>query len=164
MKSLAEIENDVLQLAVQIGAYATILPTYGKTTDGARPHIEVDSRGYHYVVVERGEELRRTTTREYDDLLYNIFVDVTFNLASNYELANRIEDQDCRRIGFDHQIKLLSIISVNWAARESKEHDTILQQHPFDDAGSLRVQLSKAVGWIKACEKYPLPTGRIDSV
>jgi hypothetical protein len=158
MKSLAEIEKDVTHLAAQIGASAALLPTYGGTTDFARPHIEVDSRGYHYVTVERGEELRRTTTRDYDDLIYYIFADITFNLACAYELANRIENQDFRRIMFEHQVKLLSRISTNWSEREFKEHEKILRDHPFDDDSDTRVQLSKEVGWAKACEKYPLPT------
>jgi hypothetical protein len=158
MKSLAEIEKDVGHLAAQIGASVALLPTYGAATDGTRPHIEVDSLTYHYVVVERGEELRRTTTRDYDDLLYYIFADVTFNLACAYELANRIENQDYRRIGFEHQIKLLSKISKKWSEREFNEHEKILHDHPFDDASDMRVQLSKELGWAKACEKYPLPT------
>jgi hypothetical protein len=158
MKSLAEIEIDVRELATQLGAPASILPTFGRTTHTARPHIEVDLLAYHFVVIERGEELRRTTTRDYDDLLYYIFANVTFNLACTYELANRIENQDYRRIGFEHQVKLLSTISKKWSDRESKEHDKILREHPFDDNASVRAQLSKEVGWAKACEKYPLPT------
>jgi hypothetical protein len=157
MKSLAEIQNEVCQLAAQIGAPAKLLPTYGKTEDGARPHIEVDSKGYHYVVVERGEELERITTHDFDELLYHIFESVTFNLAIDYELAHRIENRDCRRLNFGHQIELLSKISSAWAERESRRHKEILRQHPFDDNSDVRVRLSKQVGWAKACEKYPLP-------
>jgi hypothetical protein len=158
MKSLIEIQNEVSQLAAQIGASAKILPTYGKTEDGARPHIEVDSRGYHYVVVERGEELQRITTQDFDQLLYHIFENITFNLACDYELANRTENQDCRRLNFRHQIEILSKISSAWTKRESKRHEEILRHHPFDDNSDARVRLSKQVGWKKACEKYPLLT------
>lgn len=156
MKTLAEIQNEVSRLAAQIGAAEEFLPTYGRTTDGARPHIEVDSIGYHYVVVERGEEFVRITTHDFDELLYHIFKNVASTLAFDYELANRIESQDCRRIAFLHQIELLSKISASWAGRESKEHEQILRQHPFDDNASVRAQLSKQVGWAKACEQYSL--------
>ena len=164
MKTLAEIQNEVSRLAAQIGAMEKFLPTYGRTTDGARPHIEVDSRGYHYVVVERGEEIKRIITRDFDELLYHIFESVTSTLTYDYELANRIENQDCRRLAFQHQIELLSKISTTWANRESKQHGEVLRQHPFDDDSDARVRLSKQVGWTKACEKYPLPVGLIKPV
>jgi len=51
MESLAEIKSEVDRRAALIGATGHhSLPTYGDTEDGARPHIEVDSRGYHFVL------------------------------------------------------------------------------------------------------------------
>jgi len=140
------------------------LPTYGHTEDFARPHIEVDSRGYHFVVVERGEELSRFTTRDLDDLLYQIFETTTFSLACDYELAHRIETQDCRRLSFQRQLELLSQLSEHWGRREAQEHEQILREHPFDDVSAIRAHLSAQVGWTKACERYPLPktTGEAD--
>ena len=158
MKSIADIKVEVDKLAAIIGASGYhALPTYGRTEDFARPHIEVDSRGYHLVVIERGQELERFTTHELDDLLYHIFQSVTFSLAMDYELAHRIETQDCRRIGFQKQVELLAQLSQRWADREAAEHKRILQEHPFDDQSAIRARLSSQVGWKKACEKYPLP-------
>src|ERR1051325_7559594 len=106
MKSLTEIKSEVDRRAALLGAVEhRSLPTYGRTEDGARPHIEVDSHGYHFVVVERGQELERFTTFELDDVLYRIFQSVTFSLAIDYELAHRVETQDFRRIGFQKQIE-----------------------------------------------------------
>ena len=158
MKSLADIKAEVDRLAAIIGATGYhALPTYGRTEDFARPHIEADSRGYHFVVVERGQELDRFTTHELDDLLYRIFCGVTFSLAIDYELAHRIETQDCRRIGFQRQVDLLAQLSKQWADRQAAEHDRILREHPFDDQSGIRARLSGQVGWKKACEQYPLP-------
>jgi len=158
MKSLTEIKNEVSRLAERIGAPAKIWPTYGKSEDFARPHIEVDSRGYHYVVVERGEEFQRITTQDLDELLCKIFQNITFSLACDYELAHRVENQDCRRSVFRHQIELLSKISLAWAERESERQEEVLRQHPFDDNSDARVRLSKQVGWKMACERFPLLT------
>jgi hypothetical protein len=133
MKALPEIEAEVNRLAAKVSASGYVLPTYGRTQDGARPHIEVDSRGYHYVVVERGNELQRHTTHDLDELLYHVFESVTFSLASEYELANRVDGQDCRRLLFARQIELLSSLSPSWAVRESRNHERILQEHPFND-------------------------------
>src|SRR4051812_25189682 len=101
MMALPEIEAEINRLAAKVGASGYVLPTYGRTQDGARPHIEADSCGYHYVVVERGQELRRDTTHDLDELLYHVFESVTFSLACDYERAHRIAGQDFRRQLFD---------------------------------------------------------------
>ena len=109
------------------------MPTYGHSEDFARPHIEVDMHGYHYVIVERGMELRRITTTDLDDLLYHIFEAVTFSLACDYEVTHRIPDQDFRRLLFKQQIELLSA-HFDWVGGEGiSDHERILKQAPFDD-------------------------------
>ena len=166
MLTLSEIKAEVDRLAAQIDASEYVLPTYGRSEDGARPHIEVDARGYHYVIVERGQELERRTTNDLGELLFNVFKSVTFSLASKYELAHRIEHQDCRRTLFQRQVELLSMLSPYWGERESQSHEQILRQHPFDDNCSSRATLTKdyrdqgyspEAAWKMACEQYPLP-------
>jgi hypothetical protein len=157
MKTLPQIKAEVDRRATLIGAIGDDLPTYGCTQDGAYPHVEVDSRGYHVVVVERGQE-SRFTTRDFDELLYKIFQSVTFRLAYSYALAHRIESQDWRRLLFQRQVELLSRLSPHWGERKADEHQRILREHPFDDLSSMRASLSAQVGWKRACEQYPLPS------
>jgi hypothetical protein len=167
MKTLTEIKAEVDRRAAVISASEKVeLPTYGHTVDFARPHIEVDARGYHFVVVERGEEQSRLTTFDFDDLLYQIFQGVTFSLACKYELEHRIERQDIRRLLFQRQVELLSQLSPQWGKRRAREHETILGENPFDDLSSIRATLTKelrdggyppATAWQMACERYPLP-------
>ncbi|HEV2862289.1 MAG TPA: Imm63 family immunity protein [Pyrinomonadaceae bacterium] len=133
MLTLSEIRDEVERLAALVGAPAHLLPTYGRTEDGARPHVEVDSRGYHYVVVERGNELTRVTTDDLDELLFNIFEAVTFSLATRHELTHRVEGQDFRRLLFGRQVGLLSALSPRWGEREALSHDAVLRRHPFKD-------------------------------
>lgn len=133
MKTLSEIEAEVSLLAAKVGASGYVLPTFGHTEDGARPHIEVDSHGYHYVVVERGQELRRDTTWDLDELLYFVFEAVTFNIACEYERAHRIIGQDFRRQLFACQVEFLSTLSSTWAERERRDHQRILEQNRFND-------------------------------
>jgi len=133
MKALPEIKAEVTRLAQVLGASGNDLPTYGHTRDFAYPHIEVDKERYHYVVVERGQELERKSTTDFDELLYWIFVDTSHSLAFAYELKNRVEDQDCRRIAFPKQVELLGLISPHMAARRAKEIEQILASAPYDD-------------------------------
>jgi hypothetical protein len=131
--SLSEIESTVTRMAGRISAPAHLLPTYGRSEDFARPHVEVDARGYHLVVVERGQELRRVTTDSMDELLSLIFADVTFSMAGDFELMHRVAGQDSRRLLFATQVELLSRLSPDWARREADRHQAILRSHPFRD-------------------------------
>jgi hypothetical protein len=133
MKTLNDVKNEVEKYASLIGATGYDLPTYRRSEDFARPHIEVDQLGYHYVVVERGQELSRQTTHDVDELLYWIFDSVTFKLACDYELSHRIAKQDFRRILFSKQIKLLHRLSPYWAQQEQRKHHSILLNYPYDD-------------------------------
>lgn len=139
MKTLEDIKKKVEELALKINAPTDLLPTYGYSKDFAYPHVEIDNhRILHYVIVERGQELRRRSTDKLDDLLYWIFTDVTFSMASSFELNNRIEDKDCRRIIFEKQEQLLGFLNEIWGQKENEEHQCILKNYPFDDLSGLR--------------------------
>ncbi len=165
--SLREIQTEVDNLVRIIYAQTEELPTYGFSRDFGHPHIEVDGRGYHYVVVERGEELQRRTTSNLDELLFWIFESITFDMAFRYAAENRIEGRDRRRIGFAKEEELLGLLNPQWAEKEKEIHTDILKMHPFDDLAELRAAycgelrkkgFSEAEITKQACEKYPTNT------
>jgi hypothetical protein len=86
------------------------------------------------VIVERGEERSRRMSDSYDELLYWIFKDVTHSLAFSYELQNRVEDQDCRRIAFSKQVELMKQLGQEMGERLEAEIADILRRAPYDDA------------------------------
>ena len=164
--TLSEIKELVDQLAERIGAPQNTLPTYGHSEEGNGVYVEVDSRGYQLVSAERGTEFERYSTADIDDLLYRIFRVVTFGLSCKYELAHRVEEQDCRRIMFQHQVELLSMLSPQWGERETRDLDQILMKYPFDDFVNIRLSLCRKLkeqGYSEeaidklAYEQYPLP-------
>ncbi|HYL98842.1 MAG TPA: Imm63 family immunity protein [Blastocatellia bacterium] len=166
MYSLDQVKSEVERLAALLEAPANLLPTFGRSEDFGRPHIEADATGYHYVVVERGRELSRITTLNFDDLLYHIFEAVTFSMAGVFEVAHRIEQQDCRRIIFRRHIELMSVLSPDWAKRASIKQGNVLREYPFDDLAIVRMRYSQELSrqgrsagdaWEKACVRYPLP-------
>jgi hypothetical protein len=130
MKSLAVIENEVTRLAAGLGASGNDFPSYGRTRDSAYPHIEVDKSSYHYVTVERGVELARKSSGDFDELLYWIFADTTHRLAFACRSLPRVADQDRRRAAFARQLELLETISPAMAARRADEIQEILQLAP----------------------------------
>jgi hypothetical protein len=131
--TLEDIKNEVIELAEKINSPSSLLPTFGRTEDGARPHIEFDNRGFHYVVVERGNELERRTSSVKDQLIYWIFSSVTFSMACEYELHNRVPNQDFRRLLFKKQIELMRQVRPEFAKDLETEQKRILVSNPYDD-------------------------------
>lgn len=166
LRTLAEIEAEMRRLGARIGAGDGALPTFGHSDDFARPHVEVDEAGYHWVVVERGQERERVTTRDLDALLERHFRGVTFGLATDHELRHRVPMTDGRRMIFARQIELLERLSPAWAEREAARHAAVLRAHPFDDRSDLRVRVTQRLrdagvdadaAWARACALVPLP-------
>ncbi|GGE95268.1 Imm63 family immunity protein [Hymenobacter cavernae] len=131
--SLATLQTWIEAIAEHIQAPAHLLPTYGRSEDFARPHLEVNAAGMHFVVVERGQELERRTTQDLDELLYWVFEGVTFTMAGTYEVAHRVPGQDFRRLLFQHQLLLLGHLSAQWSERQQRHLLAILGDHPFSD-------------------------------
>jgi len=136
VKSLADIQADVLRLAEQHGIADKDLPTFGRSRDGGYPHIEVGAGTYHYVNVERGEEISRLSTREYDELLYWVCADLTHGMAFAFELRHRVAGRDSRRMAFERQLDLLVRISPAMADRRAEEIGEILVKSPYVDRGA----------------------------
>lgn len=131
---LDDIKTLVDSLAEKIKAPQNLLPTYGRTVDSAHPHVEIDSNcQLYYVVVERGEELRRESAIDNNDLLFRIFEGVTFSMACNFELKHRKKNQDFRRQLFSKQQELLGILDKKWELRQQEDHQQTLAKYPFDD-------------------------------
>ena len=129
---LDAVRARIAELSARIGAPENYGPTYGRSEDFARPHIEVD-RAYHYVVVERGLELERRSTDDLDALLYWALHDITWQMASDWELANRREGEDSRRQLFARHVELLERLSPSWAARTRDGYETTLRLYPYRD-------------------------------
>ncbi|GAB2959834.1 immunity 63 family protein [Hymenobacter coalescens] len=134
MHTLPELKYQVEALAARIRAPAWLLPTYGFSEDGARPHLEADGHGLHYVVVERGQEQERRTTTDADELLYWVFQSVTFSMACDYEVRHRVPGQDFRRLLFQEQLRLLAALSPAWATRCAARLKRTLRSAPYDDS------------------------------
>jgi hypothetical protein len=130
---LDQLRSEVDRLAALIGAPASSLPTYGRTDDSARPHVEFGGGQFHFVVVERGVELERLSSPVADDVLYQVFESVTFSMACAVEGRHRRHGEDSRRQRFDVQLNLLGRLSADWRRRTRERLDDVLRRHPFAD-------------------------------
>jgi len=121
-----KVENRVKYLAKLIGAPKHLLPTFGFSKQSGLPHIEIDGDIYHFVVCERGSELKRKTTSDLKELVFWIFDSVTFSMACDLELKNRRKDEDFRIQLFQIQERLISNIDADYALILKNKHDKLL--------------------------------------
>ncbi|KAA5531600.1 hypothetical protein F0460_16010 [Paenimyroides baculatum] len=92
----------------------------------------------HLKVRERGQIFEDKIAKDVDELLYWIFSGITFSMACDFELKNRIETQDCRRMIFEKQNELLKKLNDDWQEREIECQTNILKNYPIDDFAGLR--------------------------
>ena len=122
------IKSEIKRLAKKINARKKTLPTFGSSEDFARPHIEKTGNIYHWVVVERGQEQERKSSEDIKEILFHVFEAVTFEMASDWELKNRKENEDFRIQLFKHQEELLKQIDEEFFLRIKKKHDKLLRR------------------------------------
>ena len=88
-------------------------------------------------------------------------------MAVEFELKNRIPEQDLRRIIFAKQEELLGQLNDSWKKRRHKEHQDILKYRPYDDNAILRIDyviklksegMNHQEAEKKAYEKFPYLT------
>lgn len=127
------IRKTVNQLVEKIDATECVPHYFNKYIDFGHPHIEIDCKGFHLVYVERGNEQDRKTTHDLNELFFLIFEGITFGIAVNYELKNRVEKQDCRRLIFKKQLELLEQLNPSWKKRVELDKEKVLEKYPYDD-------------------------------
>jgi len=120
MLTLGAVEAVVQALGRQLKVPPGLLPTFGRNEDFARPEVRVSQAGYHWVIVERGREEVNQVFEQLDELLFTVFSSATFSMASGYELAHRIANQDARILLFAKQVELLAQLDASWAARRAE--------------------------------------------
>ncbi len=118
-----------------------MLPDFDFCKTEGHPYIEIGNNGLlHYVIKERDIELERKIAITINELEYWVFEKITLEIAINFELNNRDETKDSRRIMFAKQIELLSMIDSNWCQKITIEQTKILLRYPYDDFALLRAK------------------------
>lgn len=128
-----DIRGCVRTLGCSINAPEALLTVPSKPTPDGVPYIEVKGNSYHYVISERGFEFSRKETDDIKLLLYWVFKSITSEMATQYEILNRIQGQDFRRLKFSYQRSLLKAVSESWEAIFLKEVSELLMKSPYLD-------------------------------
>jgi len=123
----ADLRRKLEEEIKKISNDLTLLPEINNSNDFAKPFIEIDRYGYNYVCRERGEEIFRKLPFDLNDLLYEVFNDVTFELATKWEVKNRDENKDFRLLLFAKQVQLMSTINENFGEKLNNRLQRILK-------------------------------------
>ena len=99
----------------------------------ATPFVELRNGQFHFVISERGSEVKRFAGNP-DEVLALLFEGITFELAGQFELRHRVKGQDSRRLLFSKQIELLKLLNPQWAESRREQQLKILRTYPFNDS------------------------------
>ncbi|WP_229075576.1 Imm63 family immunity protein [Actinoplanes sp. DH11] len=117
----ATLESEVRRLGALIGAEEPDLVSFERR-DGGHPTVEVDDEGfYHYVVIERGEELQHRRTGDRDEILYWALESTTQTMAGRWAQHHPADGQEHRVTRWIKQFELLHALNPAWAQRRRAE-------------------------------------------
>lgn len=133
MLNIEEIRNKIKNIGAIIGAPDVLLYVRVVPVGDGTPYIEIRESEYHYVISERGCEFSREIFLDDDDILYKITSKIVTRMALDYELQNRIDSQDFRRIYFSKEIELMDQICPEWGAKKKAEIKETLRNSPYSD-------------------------------
>jgi hypothetical protein len=137
MMSIEYIQKEVARIGKMLcgeSKPAYLFAVASSPTHSVAPHVEIVGNEYHFVVTERGSEFERKKTINLDDILYWLVEGDVGEVARKWELNNRVESRDSRRLWFKKEIELLKSVKPEWAARKEAEQKEVLNENPFRDS------------------------------
>jgi Immunity protein 63 len=130
--SYEDLLEQIQRLAKRIDMPASYLPNQLVVTD----YLQIKKIDDHYTLTysERGSVSSEHTFETSADLFYAYFKDATRMMAVDYEVRNRVEHQDIRRIQFTKWIELMSTLNSAWRSKLSQETQAMLKDRPYQDS------------------------------
>jgi len=132
-EELQKLRAEYNRLSQRITPFDGVYSFQIERSDDGSPHIEFSDGQYHYIVTERGIDLESRSTPNVREIVYWMLYDVTFWQGVAFEFANRIENQDCRRMIFAHQLELMAKADVDFSKRLEAHIAETLLRNPFND-------------------------------
>lgn len=134
MIAFEEIQENIYEYGDKICAPKNLLKICRIPQDDL-PCVQMSGDDYLYILSERGVEIERRRTKNIDVLYYWLMDRVVFLMASQYEVAHRVKDQDFRRVLFDKKIELMGVLSKKWEEIARISIQNILKNAPYSDWG-----------------------------
>jgi hypothetical protein len=94
---------------------------------------KLDNGSFSLIDFERGNAVSTTSFSDYSELIFQYFYDVTSNVAHKFELENRIEGQDPRRLKNEKHIEFMSALKSEWHLKTVQKIQPVLDKNPYND-------------------------------
>jgi hypothetical protein len=94
-------------------------------------YVYADESGYHYVYCERGNVERNKITDDVFEIVFWALCPMIIRASFEYELKNRNEELNSRKVAFDKQIEFWTILGDNFKKRGEIEIDENLKVNPL---------------------------------
>ena len=146
-----ELREKLEEYAQKIQVPENLLPSFDSVLEGS--YIETNSLGvFSYIYAERGQQNLLKITANLDELLFEVFRHITFEIAAHsnvsYGRLGNIQvpiDIDSRRVYFMIQQVLMKNVNPDWESKIIDHHQDILKLYPFDDFLKKRIKLADAL-------------------
>ena len=124
---LADRIGSVLPSADLSGIYFTI------GGEGSPEGVYVFSQNgqYHYLFTEKGRIVKHKQCTNEEELLWDVLEIVAGDLAMQYAMKNRVENEDFRKKLFEREIELFSLFGDAFRQRKITEISRILRAAPY---------------------------------
>lgn len=107
----------------------------GDARSPAGTYVYWDKEGYHIEGVgDRGGVVSRETYKNVTDVCFALCEYAATTAAIEYEVHNREENRDSRRIIFAKQLEVLHEIDFNFYLKGKSRIEEILSKNPYNDA------------------------------
>ena len=92
LQSITVVQHDAQQFIYRMGGHKHIsnYVTFDFPVGDGTPLISIENDEYCYIISERGTEYERRTTTDYSMLLYWIASNISFSIATDYELKQAL--------------------------------------------------------------------------
>ena len=130
-KAQERLRSAYAEIVGRLGVHPSRRPLRFERHDDGSRHFEPRGEGWRVVTTERGGEYDPAILANDEEALFLQTSDLTFSMACDYELANRIEDRDCRELISEHQIKLTNQVSPDWGNRMKQKWEATFRSYPL---------------------------------
>ena len=132
--TLEEIQVEFDRYNAKFGGSSKKFPYDSTPHNCGGHHLEISDDGKMALVgTDRGYETTRKETYSLDELMYWMFRKFSESRGWDYELKNRQQGADSRRMVFRKALEEMEKLSVDWRDWLHREQQEILRTRPFHD-------------------------------
>jgi Immunity protein 63 len=124
-------KNEEILSEINLLATHANLPTLFENTETA---IDITADGiYTLTYFERKSIVSQNNFTDCSELIFQYFYDITSDSAQKFELENRVDGQDSRRLKNQKHIEFMTEVKADWKQKTEKKIRHILEKHPYSD-------------------------------